>query len=70
MSSTLVRWAAIEAVSNLPASTPVLGLTKHRVAERLGKNIGKVAAARASCSRSFSTRCATVKSARCAPPRR
>jgi transposase len=44
--STLVRWAAIEAVQILPATTPILGTTKARVAARRGTNIGKVAAAR------------------------
>jgi len=44
--STLVRWAAIEAVQILPASTPILGTTKARVGQRRGTNIGKVAAAR------------------------
>jgi transposase len=44
--STLVRWATIEAVQILPATTPILGPTKTRVAARRGTNIGKVAAAR------------------------
>ncbi|ABW09935.1 transposase IS116/IS110/IS902 family protein [Parafrankia sp. EAN1pec] len=44
--SSLIRWAAIEAVSILPPTTPVLGPTKTRVAARRGTNIGKVAAAR------------------------
>lgn len=44
--STLVRWAAIEAVQILPESTPILGTTKARVGQRRGRNIGKVAAAR------------------------
>lgn len=44
--STLVRWAAIEAVQILPETTPILGTTKTRVGDRRGTNIGKVAAAR------------------------
>ena len=44
--STLVRWAAIEAVQILPETAPILGTTKTRVAHRRGANIGKVAAAR------------------------
>ncbi|OHV27724.1 hypothetical protein BBK14_19790 [Parafrankia soli] len=44
--STLVRWAAIEAVQLLPATTPILGPTKTRVGARRGTNIGKVAVAR------------------------
>jgi transposase len=44
--STLLRWAAVEAVQILPETTPILGVTKARVAARRGVNIGKVAAAR------------------------
>jgi transposase len=44
--STLVRWAAIEAVQILPETTPILGTTRARVGDRRGTNIGKVAAAR------------------------
>jgi transposase len=44
--SKLVRWAALEAVQVLPATTPILGTTKARVGDRRGTNIGKVAAAR------------------------
>ncbi|SBW24209.1 hypothetical protein FDG2_4064 [Candidatus Protofrankia californiensis] len=44
--STLVRWAAVEAVQILPASTPILGTTKAGVGDRRGVNIGTVAAAR------------------------
>jgi transposase len=44
--STLVRWAAVEAVQVLPETTPILGTTKARVGDRRGTNIGKVAAAR------------------------
>lgn len=43
--SRLVRWAAVESVNALSPRTPV-GALKARVAERRGKNIGKVAAAR------------------------
>lgn len=44
--STLVRWAAIEAVHILPPTTPILGTTKTRIGARRGTNIAKVAAAR------------------------
>lgn len=44
-SSRLVRWAAIESISKLGPRT-VLGAYKKQVADRRGKNIGKVAAAR------------------------
>ncbi len=40
-----VRWAAVEAVQRVPAHTR-LGQTRDRVAERRGRNIGVVAAAR------------------------
>jgi transposase len=43
--SRLVRWAAVESVSKLGPRT-VVGGYKHRVADRRGKNVGKVAAAR------------------------
>ena len=40
-----MRWAAVEAVQRLPAHTH-LGQIRDRVAERRGRNIGVVAAAR------------------------
>ena len=43
--SRLVRWAAIESVKNLPAGT-VAGVLRERVADRRGRNVGSVAAAR------------------------
>ena len=43
--STLVRWAAVEAVQRVPAHTR-LGQVRDRVGERRGRNIGVVAAAR------------------------
>jgi len=43
--SRLVRWAAVEAVQRVPAHTR-LGQTRDRIAERRGRNIGVVAAAR------------------------
>lgn len=43
--SRLVRWAAVESVKALGPRT-VVGAYKHRVADRRGKNIGTVAAAR------------------------
>jgi transposase len=43
--STLVRWAAVEAVQRVGAHTR-LGQVRDRVAERRGRNIGVVAAAR------------------------
>jgi transposase len=43
--SRLVRWAAVEAVQRLPAHTH-LGQHRDRVADRRGRNIGVVAAAR------------------------
>jgi transposase len=43
--SRLVRWAAIESVKRIPAGTPV-GVLRERVADRRGRNIGSVAAAR------------------------
>ena len=43
--SRLVRWAAVEAVQRVPAHTR-LGQRRDRVAERRGRNIGVVAAAR------------------------
>jgi transposase len=43
--STLVRWAAIEAVQRIGAHTR-LGRIRDRIAERRGRNIGVVAAAR------------------------
>lgn len=43
--SRLVRWAAVESVKTLGQGT-VVGRYKHRVADRRGKNIGTVAAAR------------------------
>jgi len=43
--STLVRWAAVEAVQRVSAHTR-LGQTRDRIGERRGRNIGTVAAAR------------------------
>ena len=43
--SRLVRWAAVESVKSLGPTTLVGGY-KSRVADRRGKNIGTVAAAR------------------------
>lgn len=43
--SRLVRWAAIQAVQRVPAGSR-LGGYRDRVADRRGRNIGKVAAAR------------------------
>src|SRR3954468_11523835 len=43
--SRLVRWAAVEAVQRVPAHTR-FGQRRDRVAERRGRNIGVVAAAR------------------------
>jgi transposase len=43
--SRLVRWAAVEAVSRQRGDTPIRA-HHHRVADRRGKNIGRVAAAR------------------------
>ena len=43
--SRLVRWAAVEAVQRVPGHTR-LGQVRDRVAERRGRNIGVVAAAR------------------------
>ncbi len=43
--STLVRWSAIEAVSRYHGGPPIRN-TYRRVAERRGRNIGRVAAAR------------------------
>ena len=43
--STLVRWAAVEAVQRVPAHSG-LGQLRDRVAARRGRNIGTVAAAR------------------------
>jgi transposase len=43
--SRLVRWAAVESVKRIGAHT-VVGACKHQVAERRGKNVGTVAAAR------------------------
>ncbi len=43
--STLVRWAAVEAVSGV-RGTPKIKRDYQRIAERRGRNIGKVAAAR------------------------
>jgi transposase len=43
--SRLVRWAAVEAVQRIGKTHP-LGQLRDRVAERRGRNIGKVAAAR------------------------
>jgi hypothetical protein len=43
--SVLVRWAAVEAVQRVPAST-VLGQLRDQVGARRGRNIGVVAAAR------------------------
>lgn len=43
--SRLVRWAAIESVKRIPAASPS-GLLRERVADRRGRSIGSVAAAR------------------------
>jgi transposase len=43
--SRLVRWAAIESVKNIPARS-VAGVLRERVADRRGRNVGAVAAAR------------------------
>ncbi|MDP9388282.1 MAG: hypothetical protein M3Q48_10340 [Actinomycetota bacterium] len=43
--SRLVRWAAVEAVARQRGATAVRA-HHHRVAERRGRNIGRVAAAR------------------------
>jgi transposase len=43
--SRLVRWAAIESVKRIPAASPA-GVLRERVAERCGRKIGSVAAAR------------------------
>jgi transposase len=43
--SRLVRWAAIESVKTIPKASPV-GVLRERVADRRGRNIGSVAAAR------------------------
>jgi transposase len=43
--SRLIRWAAVESVQRLPATT-VIGQFRDRVAARRGRNIGAVAAAR------------------------
>ena len=43
--SRLVRWAAVEAVQRVPAHTR-FGQRRDRVAERRGRNIGVIAAAR------------------------
>ena len=43
--SRLVRWAAVEATSRQRGPTPIRA-HQHRVADRRGKNIGRVAAAR------------------------
>ena len=43
--SRLVRWAAVEAVQRQRGDTPIRA-HHHRVADRRGKNIGRVAAAR------------------------
>ena len=43
--SRLVRWAAVEAVQRVPAHTR-FGQRRDRVAQRRGRNIGVVAAAR------------------------
>ena len=43
--SRLVRWAAIESVKTVP-KTSLVGVLRERVADRRGRNIGSVAAAR------------------------
>jgi len=43
--SRLVRWAAVEAVQRLPVDFK-LRVDRDRIADRRGRNIGKVAAAR------------------------
>ena len=42
--SRLLRWAAVEAISARPR--PQFAAVKHRVGERRGRSIGRVAAAR------------------------
>ena len=44
--STLVRWAAVEAVQRIPASAGWLVATRARITERRGRNIATVAVAR------------------------
>ena len=44
--TSLVRWAAVEAVQKLPAAAGWLGAARARIAERRGRNIATVAAAR------------------------
>jgi transposase len=44
--STMVRWAAIEAVQKLPASAGWLVVNRARIAEHRGRNIATVAVAR------------------------
>jgi hypothetical protein len=41
----LARWAAVESVQTLPKST-IVGAMRDRIADRRGRNIGVVAAAR------------------------
>ena len=50
--STLVRWSAVEAVSRYHGGAPIRD-TYRRVAERRGRNIGRVAAARKLLTRVF-----------------
>jgi len=56
--SRLVRWAAIESVKRITAGTPT-GALRERVADRRGRNIGTVAAARRQLEFVF-TPCATA----------
>jgi transposase len=44
--STLVRWAAVEAVQRIPAGAGYLGSCRARLADRRGRNIATVAVAR------------------------
>ena len=43
--SRLLRWAAVEAVSGAVRDAPITAI-KHRVGDRRGRNIGRVAAGR------------------------
>ena len=61
--SPLVRWAAVEAVARQRGPTKIMA-DFHRIAERRGRPIARVAGARRS-SRSSTTGCATGTSAAC-----
>ena len=67
MGSTLVRWAAIEAVQRIPDSAGWLVATRAEITVRRGRNIATVAVAMlrwpAACSRWSTTGCATGTSA-------